>query len=263
MAEAVLFNIAESLLKNLGSKALEEIIAAWGFQDQLEKLKDTVSTIRDVLLDAEDKQAESHAVRGWLQRLRHVVYEADDLFDEFTTVASRKDRAVAGTKVTKEVRVFFSSSNQIALAFRMAREIKQIRERLDGIAKDGAEFAFRVHHGRDRAVSWRREQTYSFVDEEEVIGREDDKKAIMDMLFDANVEENVSVISIVGIGGLGKTTLAQCVYNDANVGKHFELRLWVYVSDGFDLKTIIEKILMSAINMRPQNLEIEQLQSQL
>ena len=54
-------------------------------------------------------------------------------------------------------------------------------------------------------------ETYSFVLEEKVIGREEDKRAIIELLLESNVEENVSVIPIVGIGGLGKTTLAQYV----------------------------------------------------
>ncbi|GAB2303379.1 hypothetical protein Dimus_037370, partial [Dionaea muscipula] len=59
MAEAMLFNITESLIKKLGSKALEEIAAAWGFKDQLEKLIDRANSIKDMLSDAEKKQVES------------------------------------------------------------------------------------------------------------------------------------------------------------------------------------------------------------
>ncbi|KAF3673360.1 hypothetical protein FXO38_05659 [Capsicum annuum] len=60
-------------------------------------------------------------------------------------------------------------------------------------------------------------ETYSFVPEGEVIGRNDDKKKIVKFLLDSKVEENVVVISIVGLGGLGKTTLAQCMFNDEMV----------------------------------------------
>jgi len=69
------------------------------------------------------------------------------------------------------------------------------------------------------------------------------------------------VVPIVGIGGMGKTTLAQVVYKEIN--KHFDLKLWVCVGGNFDLKDIVTKILMWATNKEPQNLQLDQLQKQL
>nr|XP_023871764.1 putative disease resistance protein RGA4 [Quercus suber] len=83
-------------------------------------------------------------------------------------------------------------------------------------------------------VNNRNRETYSFVLEEDVAGRDIDKKEIIKLLFDTDVVENVSIIPIVGIGGLGKTTLAQLIYNDENVKNNFEPKLWICVSDNFD-----------------------------
>uniref|UniRef100_A0A7C9EP52 Disease resistance N-terminal domain-containing protein n=1 Tax=Opuntia streptacantha TaxID=393608 RepID=A0A7C9EP52_OPUST len=101
MAEGVLFNLAEDILKHLGSRALAEIASAWGFKGQLKKLTDTINTIKDVLLDAEEKQQHNSAIRRWLEGLKEVVYAADDLFDEFATKASQKE-VMGGSKFTKE-----------------------------------------------------------------------------------------------------------------------------------------------------------------
>ncbi|KAJ9158803.1 hypothetical protein P3X46_024349 [Hevea brasiliensis] len=143
----------------------------------------------------------------------------------------------------------------------MGHKIKAIRERLDDIAKDRHAFHF-VEHSTEKPFTAReRDQTISFVAEEEVIGRDDDKKKILELLFDSNTEDNVSVIPIVGIGGLGKTTLAQLVYSDKNVTDKFELKMWVCVF--FDVKVIVGKVIKSLTHKEPGNLELDQLQSDL
>jgi predicted AAA+ superfamily ATPase len=58
--------------------------------------------------------------------------------------------------------------------------------------------------------------------------------------MNSNYEHNVSVISVVGMGGLGKTTLAQHVFHDKQVEAHFGVRLWVSVSGSLDVRKIIE-----------------------
>ena len=58
-----------------------------------------------------------------------------------------------------------------------------------------------------------------------------------------NVKDNVSILPIVGIRGLGKTTIAQLVSNDEVIKKHFEEKLWVCASENFEVKIIVEKIL--------------------
>lgn len=54
---------------------------------------------------------------------------------------------------------------------------------------------------------------------------------------------NVSAVANVGIGGLGKTTLAKLVYNDTKIVRNFDLRIWISVNDEFNVKSIIERIL--------------------
>ncbi|XP_056162301.1 putative disease resistance protein RGA4 [Syzygium oleosum] len=111
---------------------------------------------------------------------------------------------------------------------------------------------------------WRkREETHSFIREGDIRGRDDDKKTIIEFLLDSNVNENVSILPIVGIGGLGKTALAQCVYNDEMVSKQFNLKMWVCVSNEFDTKNIVKNIIACAKEKEPTEVSMERLQSEL
>nr|XP_023909231.1 putative disease resistance protein RGA4 [Quercus suber] len=89
------------MIENLGSQTFQELGSLWGVKGELEKIKNTVSTIQAVLLDAAEKQSHDHQVKDWLQKLNDAVYEADDLLSEFSTEAMRR-RAASGNKVTKE-----------------------------------------------------------------------------------------------------------------------------------------------------------------
>ena len=262
MAEAIPFGVARKIIELLGSTTFKEIGSICGVKDDLEKLKNTVSTVQAVFQDADELQDKSHQVKDWLMKLRDAVYDADDLLTDFFTQDLRR-RLMGGDEMANKVRTFFSSSNQLVFRLKMVHKLKAIRERLDAIANNRNNFQFAEVPLQVRAVTRERDQTHSFITEEEVIGREEDKKNLIDLLLNYDVEENVSFISIVGIGGIGKTTLAQYVYNDEKVKTYFELHMWVYVSDVFDVKIIAEKIIGCATGIKPENLEMDQLQIKL
>ncbi|XP_008240993.1 PREDICTED: putative disease resistance protein RGA1 [Prunus mume] len=272
----VAFELASKLIEKLSSIAYDEICLVWGVKADLQKLGRTMSAIKAVLLDAEEKQAHNKELRSWLQQLKDVFLDAEDLLDEFECQALRK-QTYHGT--TRKVRHFFSPSNPIAFRLKAGHEIKGIRERLDELKANKAIFDLLSidHHGRNhddhhssvKNMMMRENMTHSFVRPSEVIGRDSEKKEIVDLLLQqgdnqSGNNKNVSVIPIVGIGGLGKTTLAKLLYNDERVVRNFELRMWVYVSVDFDLIRITKEILSSALDTEiSDKLSIDQLQGKL
>jgi hypothetical protein len=145
----------------------------------------------------------------------------------------------------------------------MGHMTKAIRKRLSDIAADRDAFGLIERPVAIQSEHMKREDTHSFVSKEEVIGREDAQKDVKMRLLDSDVKEDVSIIPIVGIGGLGKTTLAQYVFNDGEVQSCFDLKVWVCVSDTFEVKTIVRKFIESATEKRPGSDEIDVLQRQL
>ncbi|XP_060975067.1 putative disease resistance protein RGA3 [Cannabis sativa] len=257
MAEGVLFDLAASLIEMLGSAAFEEARLLCGVKDEFQKLVGTIEVIKGVLLDAEEKMAVDNQVKAWLKQLGDVFIFADDLVDKFHTEPLQR-RLMSGNKFTRQVRLFFSSSNQLVFRFKVGHKIKDIREKLYDIRAISNNFQLTIRPIETivvRGSSMR--ETYSYVREEEVIGREDEKREIIQKLVEMDFGEDVSFIPIVGIGGLGKTTLAQYVFNDERVQKHFESKMWVCVSDVFDVKLLVGKIVNSNASNSLENLQNE------
>ncbi|XP_031261861.1 putative disease resistance protein RGA3 isoform X2 [Pistacia vera] len=102
MAEAVLFNVTDEILGKLGKLALQEIDMIRSAKEEIERLKNTVSTIKAVVLDAEEQQAKSHEVRDWLGKLKAAIYDADDLLDDFSTEVLRRRMILQQERKMKE-----------------------------------------------------------------------------------------------------------------------------------------------------------------
>jgi len=246
----------------LASAAFREFGRIYGVKDELERLKNTVESIKAVLLDAEDKQEKSHAVQLWVRRLNEVLLPADDLIDEFfiEDMIHKRDRADKN-KVTQ---VFHSLSlSRAAFRRKMAHEIEKIQNSFNDVVKDMSGLNLNSNVVVVEKTNDVRRETSSFVLESDIIGREDDKKKIINLLRQSHENQIVSLVAIVGIGGLGKTALAQLVYNDREVQNLFEKSMWVCVSNNFDVKTILKNMLQSLTKDNVADKNLEELQNML
>ncbi|KAJ9184858.1 hypothetical protein P3X46_004544 [Hevea brasiliensis] len=263
MAESFLVDIAENVFRKLGSLALEEFSFAWALRSDLEKIKKILVVIKAVLFDAEQHQLRSQQIEVWLGMLKDVLYDAEDVVDEFECETLRR-KVVESGNITRKVRRFFSTSNPLAFRFTMGHKLKKIRERVAEIAALKSDFGLTERIFDRHVIHREREMTHSFVDASNVIGRDEDKENIIEMLLQSFDSENVSIIPVVGIGGLGKTTLAKLVFNDQRVISHFEEKLWVCVSEVFEIEKVIIKILSSASpGKKYMDLDVDQLQKAL
>ncbi|XP_023891745.1 putative disease resistance protein RGA3 [Quercus suber] len=263
MADLLLSALVSTVVGNLNTSALQQFGVAWGLGAELDNLKSTMTSIQSVLQDAEEKQWNTRAIRDWLGKLKDVARDADNVLDEFATEAlMRKVEREKGA--TSQVSRFFSLRNRLIFRLKMARELKNVRDRLDAISRERSEFHLSEGVINTEVVDVQRRKTCSLVKESVVYGRDEEKEKVIEVLLtNVSAQDNLAIYAIWGMGGLGKTTLAQLVYNDARVKSHFELRIWVCVSDDFQIIRLVRAIIESIDGSGRDLLELDPLQQRL
>ncbi|RDX90205.1 putative disease resistance protein RGA3, partial [Mucuna pruriens] len=243
MAEALLGVVIE----NLQSFVRNELATFWGVEQQTQKLSRNLNAIRAVLKDAERKQITSHAVKNWVQELTDAAYVLDDILDE-CSIQSKKVRCQGQNS-------YLSRFHPKDILFRchIGKRMKEIDQRFHDIHEERSMFELRTDitekQGEDDD-KWR--QTSSVITEPQVYGREQDREQIVKFLLEhASQTEDLSIYPILGMGGLGKTTLVKQVFHDVRVSKHFDLTIWVCVSNDFDVEKILQSIIESATGQNP------------
>ncbi|KAK2430358.1 putative disease resistance protein RGA1 [Trifolium repens] len=247
MAEALLGVAFENLLSLLQN----EFATISGIKSKVQKLSTTLDLIKAVLEDAEQKQVTDHSIKVWLQQLKDAVYVLDDILDE----CSIKSRRLSGSSSFKPKNIMFRRD--------IGNRLKDISRRLDNIAESKNKFLLResvtVREHSIEVAEWR--QTSSIIAQPKVYGREDDKEKIVDFLLTrARHCEFLSVYPIVGLGGVGKTTLAQLVYNDVRVSGNFNTKIWVCVSEAFSVKRILCSVVESMTSEKCDVFDLDVLQ---
>ncbi|KAL1331646.1 putative disease resistance RPP13-like protein 1 [Arachis ipaensis] len=203
-------------------------------QKLLQRLKTILNVVEAVLNDAEKKQITDPAVKRWLEDLQDAVYDADDLLDEVATkAATQKDPP--GNFLSR----FLNSQDR-----EMVSRIEEIIARLEDIAKH--KDILRLEKIAAKNMSGRIPSTSLVKKSDIFVGRDKERDAIVNLLLDDAYNGELSVIPIVGMGGIGKTTLAKLVYNDDTVQQKFHVKAWVCVGEEeFDVlkvtKAVIEK----------------------
>ncbi|KAJ3694830.1 hypothetical protein LUZ60_000207 [Juncus effusus] len=241
---------------------------------EISKLRFVLPVSRLLIERCECWRFKYKAIDVLLPQIKDAAYETASLLDEVTYQELKErvedpHRSFPGEFVSSYLRKF---RNWMKGYPTQAKEIRKKLEKLYTNLKETCD-GLGIPENPNQFSKTARPVTSSFIIEPKVFGREKEldelirslgvpsgssnrsgnrKRAKTEKKIDLpessiiEKKENVSVLPIVGIGGVGKTTLAQMVCNNKIVKSHFELIIWVCVSDNFDVARLTKEIIECA-----------------
>ncbi|XP_049937193.1 putative disease resistance RPP13-like protein 1 [Nymphaea colorata] len=263
-----------SLLGAVTSLMKEKMDLILNAKDELKYLQRKLEHLQKALKDADCKPFFSNERNRDLEgKLKDIVYDAQDIIEEYQTIIDLSKRQRGSVSSWNKVRKPWITlcscfKEHVSASYQLGNEIKNINQRLDDIEKDSkmvdllnttpqesrGEGSIGGKHDNPR------ETTHHIGTAQPLIGRADDKEKVKALLFDGSMESSVlgkhgvSIVSIVGQGGVGKTTLAKMVFKEVEeqFGKH---RWWVYVSEKPNRTCLLQKILKEVCKMSEREVE--------
>ncbi|KAF8747236.1 hypothetical protein HU200_013271 [Digitaria exilis] len=236
MAEVVTSMLIRPLLSMVKDKVssylLDEYKVMEGMEEQREILERKLPAILDIIEDAEEKAAHRAGVRTWLKALRKVSYQANDVFDEF------KYEALAREAKKKGHRPHHNMTPAIVFRHRMGKKLQKIVHDIDVLVGEMNAFGFSHKQQAPPLKSSRQTDPVMIESEKDIVkrSRKNEEEKIVKILLDHANNDDLLVLPIVGLGGLGKTTFVQLVYSNPKIEKHFQFRKWHCVSEDFDVE---------------------------
>ncbi|XP_012856717.1 PREDICTED: putative disease resistance protein RGA1 isoform X2 [Erythranthe guttata] len=251
MADAIVSVVVERIAATLKEQMRNGVNLVSGVESEILKLSDDLNTLRHVLHDAEKKGYKDIIVKKWLTRLEETAYEMDDVLDVWNIAILEHSKHKVHSYIVSSYLYFM----KVVVRREIASKIEQVKARFDIILEEKDRYGFAVA-SQPSDPSHSEVQSTSLIELDEVCGRDLERENLVRKLV--GEELGLQVVSIVGVGGLGKTTLAKLAYNDSRVKNCFELRIWICVSNSFDEVGIASAIIEGARGRKayPNQLEL-------
>ncbi|KAF7104881.1 hypothetical protein CFC21_105744, partial [Triticum aestivum] len=252
VATMVVGPLVKIVMEKVSNYLLDQYKVMKGMEEQHEILKRKLPAILDIITDAEQAATHREGVAAWLEAIKKVAYQASEVFDEFKYEALRRQAKKKGhyKELGFHVVKLFPTHNRFIFRKRMGKKLHKIVHTIKVLVTEMNAFGFKYQQQPPVSSQLRRKGPAN-TDPKEIMeiirkSRANDKSAIVSRLVGQAKNADLTVVPIVGMGGLGKTTLAQLVYKESIIQEHFGLLIWVCASECYDVDSLAKRIVEAA-----------------
>jgi len=261
---ALVSTFVERTIDNLASRFGDIFRGNKSNKKMLSNLKVKLLAIDVVADDAEQKQFTNPHVRDWLLAAKDVVFDAEDLLEEIDDSLSKSQVKAESQSAVKKVWISFKSSFVSFFENEIESRMEKLIEDLEHLGTQSHVLDLKKADDVGVRSGWGSKLRSTYLPNESVMyGRDDDKEFVFNWLT-SHTHNNLSILSIVGMAGVGKTTLAQHVFNDPRIDEaEFDVKAWVCVSDEFDVFKVSRAILEDVTGSTDDSRDTEMVQRRL
>ncbi|XP_057457269.1 disease resistance protein RPM1-like [Lotus japonicus] len=210
------------------------------FADMKNELESIVAFLKDADRKAADEGSSKDGIQTWVKQLRELSFRIEDVIAECNIYVAQGTHQVGFKNFIQKISHMITTVKPL---LQIASEIQDIKESVR-VIKERSErynFHYSLEHG-SRSGRWHDPRMVSlFIEEAEVVGFEGPRNQLVDWLVDGSAAR--TVISVVGMGGLGKTTLAKNVFDNQKVKGHFDTRAIITVSQTYTVEALLRNVL--------------------
>ncbi|XP_027157279.1 disease resistance protein RPM1-like [Coffea eugenioides] len=257
MAETVVSFVSNRLVTLLQ----EEGSLLGGLRQEVQLIKDELGHMKAFLKVAEAKEDDDPRLQEWIKQVREAAYDIEDVLDEFVLrFAGYRHHGFCGSlqRILKAIK-------SLPARHQVASEIQSIKSRIKNISELRRRYQdeFGIDHRVTGSSTMNDSRRYSrddalLVEEAKLVGIDQPKQHLISKLLEGH-DHQLKVISVVGMAGLGKTTLVKKVHEDPEVRKNFPVRAWVTVSQTCNfpklLRDLIRQLNKDLDKSVPQSIE--------